>query len=505
MTKLNRDVLGIVVSGGAVAFGGSLLVTEAAGAGIVVSWSAPSGGDFNADDNWDLGVPTDADTALFALDASYIVTLSENLAISRLIVRDGTVTALFDSALFTTSPTINLPSIVLGDTPGRAPTLILAGELHGAFLNVAMPAQSSGSLVVESGASLNVSQTLSAGTLGDALIHVEGGAQAHRISLGVLAAGSAEMTVTDSVEGKAGVVSVHEALIVAQKGSATVAIDGGGLVTAYEAVLSVDPLSNSEVTLTGPDTRMEIAGSLDIGFHGTSALTVSEGATLSVGAFVNIGTIPGSWFFPFWPAGSGVLLVEGPGSRAVIGGTLYLPLAGVGLLDLRDDGRVEIAGDFVINTPASATFRVEFDPARDTVPVQVAGAMFGPTSGTAQCDLLLELPRGFVPSPGQHMTLVEATTITAPLQPFWPDVAGIIWSLEIETTDAGQRYVVRVLDAPDLDGDGIVDGVDLGLLLANWGNLEGSGVGDLNGDGTIDGADLGLLLASWSPAEGASG
>jgi hypothetical protein len=47
----------------------------------------------------------------------------------------------------------------------------------------------------------------------------------------------------------------------------------------------------------------------------------------------------------------------------------------------------------------------------------------------------------------------------------------------------------------DLNGDGSVDGADLGLLLSNWG---GSGIGDLSGDGLVDGADLGLLLSAWS-------
>lgn len=47
----------------------------------------------------------------------------------------------------------------------------------------------------------------------------------------------------------------------------------------------------------------------------------------------------------------------------------------------------------------------------------------------------------------------------------------------------------------DLNGDGLVDGADLGLLLAAF---ETSGpVGDLNGDGFVDGSDLGLLLAAW--------
>lgn len=49
--------------------------------------------------------------------------------------------------------------------------------------------------------------------------------------------------------------------------------------------------------------------------------------------------------------------------------------------------------------------------------------------------------------------------------------------------------------SPDLDGDGLVTGADLGLLLVGWG---GSGPSDLDQDGTTNGADLGLLLAAWS-------
>lgn len=47
----------------------------------------------------------------------------------------------------------------------------------------------------------------------------------------------------------------------------------------------------------------------------------------------------------------------------------------------------------------------------------------------------------------------------------------------------------------DLDGDGVVNGADLALLLVNFG---GSGAGDLNGDGAVDGADLAILLQAWS-------
>jgi hypothetical protein len=58
-------------------------------------------------------------------------------------------------------------------------------------------------------------------------------------------------------------------------------------------------------------------------------------------------------------------------------------------------------------------------------------------------------------------------------------------------------YLVRFFDPADLNGDGVVDGADLGLLLGEWGACQGCG-GDLNGDGAVDGADLGLLLGAWS-------
>lgn len=52
----------------------------------------------------------------------------------------------------------------------------------------------------------------------------------------------------------------------------------------------------------------------------------------------------------------------------------------------------------------------------------------------------------------------------------------------------------------DLDGDGKVDGHDLGILLGSWGGCPENGApcpADLDGDGTVGPADLGLLLGSW--------
>ena len=84
------------------------------------------------------------------------------------------------------------------------------------------------------------------------------------------------------------------------------------------------------------------------------------------------------------------------------------------------------------------------------------------------------------------------------------------------TNDAGQiaydAWVEQGMSAPvdmdsamialtpplvgDLDGDGHVNGSDLGLLLGAWGTK--GGPADLNGDGIVDGADLGVQLGNWT-------
>jgi len=48
----------------------------------------------------------------------------------------------------------------------------------------------------------------------------------------------------------------------------------------------------------------------------------------------------------------------------------------------------------------------------------------------------------------------------------------------------------------DLNGDGFVDGADLGALLAAWGPCADCPE-DLDGNGVVDGADLGILLGQW--------
>jgi hypothetical protein len=51
--------------------------------------------------------------------------------------------------------------------------------------------------------------------------------------------------------------------------------------------------------------------------------------------------------------------------------------------------------------------------------------------------------------------------------------------------------------AGDLDGDGVVGGTDLAIVLGGWQSGPGFTDGDVNGDGEANGQDLALILANW--------
>jgi hypothetical protein len=67
----------------------------------------------------------------------------------------------------------------------------------------------------------------------------------------------------------------------------------------------------------------------------------------------------------------------------------------------------------------------------------------------------------------------------------------------VDMSDASMSGTYEVGDGVegDLNGDGVVNGADLGLLLAQFG---GSGTADFDGSGTVDGGDLGLMLSYWT-------
>lgn len=76
-------------------------------------------------------------------------------------------------------------------------------------------------------------------------------------------------------------------------------------------------------------------------------------------------------------------------------------------------------------------------------------------------------------------------------------------ALRIVFTNGDEAVVVAQRPGPcaaDLNGDGVVDGLDLGMLLGGWGVFGPIGTGgDVDWDGDTDGTDLGVLLGAWGP------
>jgi len=94
---------------------------------------------------------------------------------------------------------------------------------------------------------------------------------------------------------------------------------------------------------------------------------------------------------------------------------------------------------------------------------------------------------------------IEVSVSALALDPFLPH--DLVFSADTDhdgvyeaMASVGVQVVLATLGA-DLNGDGSVNAIDLGVLLGNWG---GSGIGDIDGSGVVDAADLAQLLGAWS-------
>lgn len=92
-----------------------------------------------------------------------------------------------------------------------------------------------------------------------------------------------------------------------------------------------------------------------------------------------------------------------------------------------------------------------------------------------------------------RLTIPEDVELEGALKVMWQEGSG---TLRLDHAE----FTLGAAPAADLDGDGVVDGADLGMLLGAWGVARIGEPADLDGGGTVDGADLGILLGAWGPA-----
>jgi subtilisin family serine protease len=87
-----------------------------------------------------------------------------------------------------------------------------------------------------------------------------------------------------------------------------------------------------------------------------------------------------------------------------------------------------------------------------------------------------------------------------------PAGVNIEWQPVATSGDVGFGYAMTATlslgrsGLGDLDGNGTVEGSDLGLMLSAWGDCPGAlapCIADLDGNRSVDAADLGMLMANW--------
>lgn len=90
---------------------------------------------------------------------------------------------------------------------------------------------------------------------------------------------------------------------------------------------------------------------------------------------------------------------------------------------------------------------------------------------------------------GQHVDISRNRDSFDHNSPFW----------EVPLEDTPDTDVVVATEcAPDLNLDGFVDGIDLSVFFANWGQ---DGFGDFDQNDIVDGADLSMILGQWGPCQ----
>jgi T5SS/PEP-CTERM-associated repeat protein len=227
-------------------------------------------------------------------------------------------------------------------------------------------------------------------------------------------------------------------------------------------------------TVSGSGSQWIVGKGLTVGFEGTGNLNVDAGGVVS-SPYSPIGNRTGS---------SGIASVSGGDSKWTTG-ILLVGRDGSGQLNITGGGLVSV----------DTTLTIDYDTNGDSFINMSTGGMLA-LFGEAEDTL------------AQFMDLIDGTDAIR----YW-DEGGNAWA-NITSATYGDDYTLSYLTTgdltgytlltvttpawPDLNLDGTVDGLDLGMQLLNWGQNVSPDQGELDGSPPVNGADLGILLGAWT-------
>jgi len=154
-------------------------------------------------------------------------------------------------------------------------------------------------------------------------------------------------------------------------------------------------------------------------------------------------------------------------------------------------GTLNVVGAFTQGT--EGTFDVELGASSNDLLAVTSTA-------TVAGKLVARFANGFQPAVGQSFTILTASAVSGLFNCVTSDAlpTGALLVTYFPTS-IKVTVVAGTTNPADLTGDGIVNSLDLALLLGGWGTNCTSVCcpGDINGDGTVNASDLALLLGAW--------
>jgi len=408
--------------------------------------------------------------------------------------------------------------------------------LTGRQLNVAAYGSSTGSVLAEDSAVLDITSAMSFGSTGDGDLTVQTGAQASAgtINLGLNPGAAGNVFVTGGGSAlSANVLSLGGGSGGGFTGGAgAVRVDSGATATIHSntlfwtdtsslhvngGVFSTDQLTND----TGISASIQISDPA-----GNSALTVGSGNGSSTfdGTIADAAGGPGS----LRKVGTGTFELTGNSSYS--GGTIIdggLLLANNAAGSAAGSGSVQVNSGGALGGNGNISGTVTVAPGGTLAPgassgmlplgsdlnlqsgsalnIELGGATPGvehdqvAVTGTATLGGTLDLSyiNDFTATPGQPFVILTAGTLTGTFDAVnFPD--GQAWFIDYDT---GANTVTVGVEhcLGDLDGDLDVDLSDLATILVNYSTPSGASPedGDLDGDGDVDLSDLAALLSVY--------
>ncbi len=366
-----------------------------------------------------------------------------------------------------------------------------------AFLN-----SSASVLVTGTGSSWNNTGTVLVGLDSGGLLDVLSGGTVTS-NFGVIgenefATGVATINGTDSSW------QVTNDVIAGNFGQGTLRITAGGAVSSGRGFIAASTGSTGNMNVMDADSSLSIAGDLYVGGNdveagGTGTLTQDDGL-VDVDGTVEV-----------WDAGTfnlqgGALEAQTidhthGGSFNFTGGTLRIDTFQG---DLTNQGGSLGVGDEEFEVGV-ANITGDYDQQAGSLDIEIATQSFFDNlevTGTATLGgtLNVNFVNGIAPSLGDTFEILTAGNVVNEFDTEnLPDLGTLDWSVSYTATTVVLEIVEVTFDPADLNTDGFVDGLDLGILLGNWNTDVPASEGELNGTPPVDGLDLGILLGAWNP------